>query len=271
MTEQWSVQKSFEVMECVVVVVSLYLWLTSLESMFLLKETWLRVVTAQHLFSSDIRQTDGLLFPPKPAAWCPPPTSIRIGLTSALSPLTYMATRNGAKPPSEQPPGPSMNPCFPHSATQLYPFRITPIISHTLSRHAEYMLCWVWYHILDNIKRWHEYKIQIEWEAEQKRHRWIILYKIMEMQSLSRSWSRWAKADPANSNYSSIFFQKGKVWTAYWAIISQIPLYAFKASCRFETRHNNNDPCCHSKEGTSKNLIFSCPAALWLAAMVQSL
>lgn len=106
----WAVicAKSSEVMESVAV--SLYLWCTSLASVFLLRETWLRVVTAQHLFSSDIRQTDrqtdGLLFPSRPAAWCPPPASIRIGLTSVLSPLTYMATRNGAKLPSEQPLGP---------------------------------------------------------------------------------------------------------------------------------------------------------------------
>lgn len=40
------------------------------------------------------------------AARCPPPASIRTALTSVLSPLTYMATRNGAKLPLEQPLGP---------------------------------------------------------------------------------------------------------------------------------------------------------------------
>lgn len=93
---------------------------------------------------------------------------------------------------------------------------------------------------------------------------------ITEIQSLSRSWSRSAKAHHANSNYSAIF-KKGKAWTGYWAIIRLIPLYGFKAGSRFETRHTNNDLCYHSKEGTSKKLIFSCPAALCLAAMGQSL
>lgn len=40
------------------------------------------------------------------AARCPPLASIRTALTSVLSPLTYMATRNGAKLPLEQPLGP---------------------------------------------------------------------------------------------------------------------------------------------------------------------
>lgn len=73
------------------------------------------------------------------------------------------------------------------------------------------------------------------------------------------------KIQTAISSDSSIV-QKSKVWRGYWPIISLIPLYGFKAGFRFETRHNKNDLCCQSKEGTSKNLVFSCLAALWLSA-----
>lgn len=165
--------KSSEVMESVAVP----LWFTSLASVFLLRETGLRVVTAQHLFSSDMRQTDGLLFPPRPTAWCPPPTSIRIGLTSVLSPLTYMATRNGAKLPSEQPPGPPWILTFLilPSGSSLF-VKQRAIFHCTLGKIWKYhaywrqcMPCWTWWHIkLDNIKHWHKYTVQIVWE-EQKR------------------------------------------------------------------------------------------------------
>lgn len=138
------------------VAVSLYLRLQFISVSVLLRETWLSAVTAQHLFLSDIRQTDVLPFRSRSAAWCPPPASIKIGLTSVLSPLTYMATGNGAKLASEQPLGP------PWILTSL----ILPFCSLFLPTHHGYdlriphilvakldIMCWTWWHIrLGNIK-----------------------------------------------------------------------------------------------------------------------
>lgn len=148
-------------------VVSVYLWFTSLVSLFLLRETWLRVVTAQHLFSFDIRQTDGLLLLSGLAAWCRPPASIRIGLTSALSSLTYMAMRNGPKLPSEQPLGPPWIPAFLilKPSSTMFPW------DYWVKKKSTYLvnavLCTVTYIWSDNMKHWHEQILQL-WEEEEK-------------------------------------------------------------------------------------------------------
>lgn len=63
------------------------------------------------------------------------------------------------------------------------------------------------------------------------------------------------KGHLTDSNYFSFFLKKG---TKYGQAtrLQEAPLFLYDS--RFKTRHNNSN---HSKEGTSKNLIFSCPVA----------
>lgn len=96
---------------------------------------------------------------------------------------------------------------------------------------------------------------------------------IVKIQRLSCSWSGSAQADPVNSNYSSLYTKGGSVDGLLGRNKPCSLCVVSKNAPGLKSRHNNNydELCCHSKEGTSKNLIFSCPAALGLAATGRSL